>query len=290
MFVTTSIIDPAIPEVKKYVRGHVNFTGWQIDSKFDLNGNTRALDITYIVDTELQLEIVPQSILKSISTGTPLVIQKIDEMMQNIGFPPYVINSPSAIISEKLDPKSFQYNLTLVAKNDSVKDIRFSKKMYPNGLDISIIPINTKVELLPKNLEIIRITLPSDVFTDKIQVKITKYRDGFKMTYNGNNKIPLAQNKISTIANYSEEPVIQLVELPIEKVTKETVKQSQNKRHSRKLSQPIDPNATLVENEIDISANKDNNPSRKQKRISFADSPSFINTENFFREGNLSNL
>ncbi|RIA88477.1 hypothetical protein C1645_684075, partial [Glomus cerebriforme] len=138
-FVTTSITDPAIPEVKKFVRGYVNFTGWQIVSKFDTDGNTKALDIIYIVDTDIKLESVPYSILKSISTGTPIVLQKIDEMLERIGFPPYILKSSSLIVSETVDPKSFQYNLTLSSENSSITEIRYSKKMYPNGFDISII-------------------------------------------------------------------------------------------------------------------------------------------------------
>src|SRR5581483_7168385 len=42
-YVTASVVDPAIPPVKKYVRAHINFTGWQIDPKFDSDGNTKAL-------------------------------------------------------------------------------------------------------------------------------------------------------------------------------------------------------------------------------------------------------
>ncbi|GBB84581.1 hypothetical protein RclHR1_11150006 [Rhizophagus clarus] len=291
-FITTSITDSAIPEVKKYVRAHVHFTGWKIVPSFDENGDTKELDIVYVVDTDIKLESVPQSILKSISTGTPLVVQKIDEMLQKIGFPPYIMNLSSLIISENLDPKTFQYNLSYVAKN-GITEIRFSKKMYPHGFDIHVVPKIAKIELLPNNQEIVRITTPPS--EDKVHIKVTKYSNGFKMTYNENHRIPLASKKdvlkskvstenISITTNYSSikstQPILQPVKLPIEK---ETVRQSWrhsrnfsqpinlvangneqgglassrqiHQRHSRVFSQPTDLNSALVANMVTIDAN-----------------------------------
>jgi len=257
-FVTTSITDPAIPEIRKYVRGHVHFTGWQITPEFDANGNTRALDIIYVVDTDIKLESVPQSILKSISTGTPMVIQKIDEMMQKIGFPPYIMNSSSLIISENLNPKSFQYSLSYVAKNSDFTDIRFSKKMYPNGFDMSVIPNGAKFELLPDNQEIIRIIHPLEDSTEEIQIKITKYTDGFKMTYDEKNRIPLAQRKISPKPIVSTENTSNTTDYSSKRSAQQILQseialRNQNyrhSRHSRNFSQPINhvSNGTLDAN------------------------------------------
>lgn len=187
-----------------------------------------------------------------------MVIQKIDDMMKKIGFPPYIMNLSSLIVSENLHPKNFQYNLTFVAKNNEFTDIRYSKKMYPNGFDINILPNNVKVELLPDDQEIVRIIHPSDVSSNKIQIKITKYTEGFKTTYNEKNRIPLAQKKVDPrsevstkdipiTANYSSLKSAQ----PISQF--ETVQKSQNQRysrHSRNFSQPINLNSTPVANGI----------------------------------------
>lgn len=200
-----------------------------------------------------------------------MVIQKIDDMMQKTGFPPYIMNSSSLIVSENLNPKNFQYNLLFVAKNNEFTDIRFSKKMYPNGFDINIIPNSVKVELLPNDQETVRIIHPSDVSRSKIQIRITKYTEDFKMTYNEKDRIPLAQKQvdprpvvstenISTTINYSSMKSAQ----PISKFAPpfySSVQKSQNLRHSRNFSQPINLNFTPVANGIvnaDIFVNKNN--------------------------------
>ncbi|CAG8452652.1 4631_t:CDS:2 [Funneliformis mosseae] len=185
VYVTTSIIDSAIPEVKKYVRAHITFAGWQMVPNFDYKGKTETLSLIYIVDSDVKIDSIPTSILKSLSTGTPMVIQKIDEMLHDIGFPPYVLKSTSLIISEDLDPNTFQGELSLVAESNSVTEIRFSRKMYPNGFILTVNPDSAKVELLPDNSDTIRLTLPSKVDTKKLHITITKSTSrGFKLTYN----------------------------------------------------------------------------------------------------------
>jgi hypothetical protein len=284
-----------------------------------------------------------------------MVIQKIDEMMQKIGFPPYIINSSSLLISESLNPKTFQYNLTYAIKDDGITEIRYSKQMYPNGFDILVTPKSAKVELLPNDQGIVRITPPSEVSTDEIQIQITKYTNGFKMTYNEKNSISLVQKKepgSNVDSVKSAQPIAQSVELPIKQ---ETVQRYQNLRHSRNISvdsisknnkyneqgsiaslrqlrhsrnlsnpihinsidvdnfvkrdnkyneqdslvscmqrhskrasQLIDPNATLVvDGIVDKNKNNEQEP-RKTKRLSFADSPSIINPDTFSKpeEGN----
>ncbi|CAI2168483.1 3292_t:CDS:2 [Funneliformis geosporum] len=185
VYVTTSIIDQAIPEVKKYVRAHITFAGWQMVPNFDSKGNTESLSLVYIVDSELKLDSIPSSILKTLSTGTPMIVQKIDEMLHETGFPPYILKSTSLIISEDLEPKTFQGDLLLIADSNSVTEVRFSRKMYPNGFILTVNPDSAKIELLPNNSDTIRLTLPSKVNTKKLHITITKSTGrGFKLTYN----------------------------------------------------------------------------------------------------------
>jgi len=272
-FVTTSVIDPAIPEFKKYVRAHIYFTGWQITPEFDVDGNPIALDIVYVVDTDIKLESVPQPILKSISSGTPMVIQKIDEMMHKIGFPPYMMNPSSLIISESLNPKSFQYNLSFVGKSDSFTDIRFSRLMYPNGFDIIVVPKNTKVELLPGKREIVRITLPSEATTNKVLIKITKYTSGFKMTLNEKHRIPLAHKKIdqrpkTTIENISDS--LRIAQSSLQSEAARLYKNHRHSRHSRNFSQPVNSltNETVDTKQDSFSSPRQERHSRHSRNFS----------------------
>ena len=67
-----------------------------------------------------------------------MVIHKLEESLQNTGFPPYVFKSSSKILSEKISLANFQYDLSLIAENGGVTDIRLSRTMYPNGFDMTV--------------------------------------------------------------------------------------------------------------------------------------------------------
>ncbi|RIA92501.1 hypothetical protein C1645_765000 [Glomus cerebriforme] len=193
-FVGTSVVDPLIPEGKKHVRAHLEFAGWQLKPHFDSNGKTTSVDVIYIVDIDIKLDTIPTSIRKTLSVQIPMVIFKINELMQNMGFPPYVLNSTTKVIKEQLNIKNHQYNLSLIAKGGSVIEFKISKLMYPNGVNVSTIPENCKVELLSNSTETIRVTLPPRVDLDTLMITTTKLSKGFQMTYNHGQTIPIVSN------------------------------------------------------------------------------------------------
>ncbi|CAJ0835834.1 2370_t:CDS:2, partial [Entrophospora sp. SA101] len=94
-FVSTSVVDQLIPETRKHVRANLKFAGFELIPKFDDNGFTKYVDIKYIVDIDIKLETIPYSILKQVSIQTPMVLVKIDELLQKSGFPPYIRESTS---------------------------------------------------------------------------------------------------------------------------------------------------------------------------------------------------
>ncbi|CAG8813606.1 14604_t:CDS:2, partial [Racocetra persica] len=153
---TTSIVDPKIPENKKYVRAKLILAGWELRPVYASAGNRIAVDVKYIVDTDIKLESIPTRILKTISMQTPMSVAKIEELMNKIGFPPYVRYTTGVIIDESFNPENFQYDLAVSnIEEQRITEIRISNKMYPNGFNISIIPKEVKVELNPDDKEII---------------------------------------------------------------------------------------------------------------------------------------
>ncbi|CAG8480234.1 9481_t:CDS:2, partial [Racocetra fulgida] len=185
-FATTSIVDPKIPENKKYVRAELILAGWELRPVYASAGNRIAVDVKYIVDTDIKLESIPTRILKSISMQTPMCVAKIDELMKKIGFPPYVLYTTGTIIEEGFNPESYQYDSTILNTEEKrITELRISNKMYPNGFNISIIPKEVKVDLNPDDKEIIRIVVPVDINAEKLQIKLVKNTSNDQITCNG---------------------------------------------------------------------------------------------------------
>ncbi|CAG8602908.1 24218_t:CDS:2, partial [Dentiscutata erythropus] len=120
------------------------------------------------------------SILKMVSMQTPLCIAKIDYTLQNIGFPPYILKTSGLIKNTEFDIKTFQYEVTISIDGGTITELRTSKKMYPNGFDISVQPENVKVESLLNSNENVRIIVPNG--TKTLYIKITKNTEGVQST------------------------------------------------------------------------------------------------------------
>ncbi|KAF0499199.1 Bet v1-like protein [Gigaspora margarita] len=170
------------PENKKYVRANLTVAGWEFRPNF--NGEKIiGVNVKYIVDIDLKLNSVPQSILKMVSMQTPLCIAKIDDSLQKIGFPPYILNTSGTIKNSEFNIKTFQYDVTISINEGTITELRTSKKMYPNGFDISVQPENAKFELLINDNEIVRITVPND--TETLHIRIMNNIEGTQNTFKG---------------------------------------------------------------------------------------------------------
>ncbi|CAG8824487.1 25002_t:CDS:2, partial [Dentiscutata erythropus] len=59
----TSVVDSRFPEDSGYVRANLTVAGWEFRPKFD-DGKVISVNVKYIVDIDLKLNSIPQSILK----------------------------------------------------------------------------------------------------------------------------------------------------------------------------------------------------------------------------------
>ncbi|CAG8585470.1 7758_t:CDS:2 [Acaulospora morrowiae] len=180
-----SVSDPLVPETKKHVRAELNVAGWRLQPVIDEFGKANSVEVIYIVDIDIKLESIPSSILKSISTQTPMCVAKVDEQIRKTGHPPYIKTTSGIVISEALDTKTYQYDLTIGSVNgDNVTEIKVSNVMYPSGFNIDVIPESSRVELSDTN--VVRITLPTEIEIETLNVKITKYySEDAQYTFNG---------------------------------------------------------------------------------------------------------
>ncbi|KAF0397937.1 Bet v1-like protein [Gigaspora margarita] len=182
----TSIIDPKIPENKKYVRADLILAGWELRPVYDSAGNRSAIEVKYIVDIDIKLDSVPSRILKSISMQTPMCVAKIDELLKTIGFPPYIRYTTGEIIHEEFNVDNFRYDLILSNNGEGFTEIRTSDQMYPNGFNISIQPTDVKADLHPNDKGVFCITVPASINAKELSISITRNTSyGIQITYNG---------------------------------------------------------------------------------------------------------
>ncbi|CAG8588046.1 3423_t:CDS:2, partial [Dentiscutata heterogama] len=197
--VAKSIVDSKIPENKKYVRAELNLAGWELRPVYDSAGNRIAVDIKYIVDIDIKLDSVPSRVLKSISMQTPMCVVKIDELLKNIGFPPYIRYTTGEIIHEEFNTDNFQYDLILTNNGEEkgITELRTSNKMYSNGLNISIRPTDVKVDLHPNDSGVFCITVPAGINAKELSILITKNTSReVQITYNGSKLLrPIYKNE-----------------------------------------------------------------------------------------------
>ncbi|CAG8679904.1 16306_t:CDS:2, partial [Acaulospora morrowiae] len=207
-FVSTSVIDQAIPLSKKHVRADLKIAGWILKPKKNESGIVEAVDATYIVEIDIKLDSIPTSILKSISMQTPMCVVKVNDVIQKYGFPPYVKRLTGMLSHDGFSDKTFQCDFTLQMDGGGIAEIQTSKTMYPNGFDISIKPENVKVELAYDNRELIRLTMPAGTDSREVKVTITKNSSKVtKMTCNKTQNIPVAspENEGATIMSSTPE-------------------------------------------------------------------------------------
>ncbi|CAG8662375.1 2685_t:CDS:2, partial [Racocetra fulgida] len=185
----TSIVDPRAPESKNYVRANLVIAGWVLRPNFD-GEKIVSVDVKYIVDIDLKINSVPQSILKMLSMQVPLRIANIDDSLQKIGFPPYILSASGLIKNVEFNIKTFQYDVTISIDGGTIVELRISKKMYPDGFDISAQPENAKAELLNDG-EVVRITVQDG--TETLHIKVQKNTKGTQNTFRSKKFVTLEE-------------------------------------------------------------------------------------------------
>lgn len=150
---STSVEDDKIPVEPKKVRADMHVAGWVLEPEYMKGtGMTALIKATYIVEVDIKLESIPSAILKIISTSTPACAGRVDDFLQTRGCPPYWKDLSLAGLSyteEQFDAKtgeaSFKVGLNTKTPpkglgDYSVSPFRWSKRMYPNGFDMTITP------------------------------------------------------------------------------------------------------------------------------------------------------
>jgi hypothetical protein len=130
-YVMISVEDEAVPLVSGCVRSHLYISGWKI-IKTDAG-----ISLTYITQVDLAGSI-PTAFVKSVQQQVPLCAGLVVQYAKDYGYPPTTAVEGSAVFkSENFDHAKREYVSNVDGNGDSKWLI--SKKMYPNGVKVTII-------------------------------------------------------------------------------------------------------------------------------------------------------
>ncbi|RUS26480.1 hypothetical protein BC938DRAFT_470717, partial [Jimgerdemannia flammicorona] len=198
--VSSSVIDPAIPEDPKRVRAQMELSGWIFRPNFDDKGSTVSVDVTFISQVDFK-GAMPSGIVRILTTETPRCVGRVEEYLQKYGCPPYIRRVAGKVVEEHFNPRIGTYELTYNAKHESsykgrggwCTDLRIGKKMYPNGFDVQVLPEQgVRVELAPDIGGVRVFTLSHEMEAQNITVRIVKNAGRTaEMTLNGKGVIPI---------------------------------------------------------------------------------------------------
>ncbi|KAI8581132.1 hypothetical protein K450DRAFT_279235 [Umbelopsis ramanniana AG] len=127
-----SVEDAAIPEVDGNVRVTLPLSGWKVT-----NGPEGIVltNVSQIGTTGP----VPKALIVSVQQQIPMATAKVINYVQTYGYPPYIIDTTAITGKEQFTHNDKKYSIEIKSGEvDSFVKIDISKKLYPNGINVSI--------------------------------------------------------------------------------------------------------------------------------------------------------
>ncbi|KAF9374909.1 hypothetical protein CPC16_001008, partial [Podila verticillata] len=147
--VSTSVLDPTIPEDPGRIRALLELSGWSLRPTFDGQGNTVAVNVTFVIQIDIR-GTLPNSVVKSMTASMTTAVSRLNQFLNKTGYPPYASQISGARLLDTFDPKTGFYELCYKAA-PGWTEIRVGRKVYKDGYDFFIKPDDptVRVELAP---------------------------------------------------------------------------------------------------------------------------------------------
>lgn len=147
--VSTSVLDPTIPEDPGRIRALLELSGWSLRPTFDGQGNTVAVNVTFVIQIDIR-GTLPNSVVKSMTASMTTAVSRLNQFLNQTGYPPYASQISGARLLDTFDPKTGFYELCYKAA-PGWTEIRVGRKVYKDGYDFFIKPDDptVRVELAP---------------------------------------------------------------------------------------------------------------------------------------------
>lgn len=147
--VSTSVLDPTIPEDPGRIRAMLELSGWSLRPTFDGQGNTVSVNVTFVVQIDIR-GTLPSSIVKSMTATMTTAVPRLNQFINKTGYPPFASHISGTRLLDTFDPTTGFYELCYKAA-PGWTEVRVGRKVYKEGYDFFIKPDDpsVRVELAP---------------------------------------------------------------------------------------------------------------------------------------------
>ncbi|KAF9187550.1 hypothetical protein BGZ51_007396 [Haplosporangium sp. Z 767] len=147
--VSTSVLDPTIPEDPGRIRAMLELSGWSLRPTFDGQGNTVSVNVTYVIQIDIRGSL-PSSVVKSMTASMTTAVARLNQFINKTGYPPFASHISGTRLLDTFEPKTGFYELCYKAA-PGWTEVRVGRKVYKEGYDFFIKPDDpsVKVELAP---------------------------------------------------------------------------------------------------------------------------------------------
>ncbi|KAF9437725.1 hypothetical protein BGZ76_011434 [Entomortierella beljakovae] len=147
--VSTSVLDPTIPEDPGRIRALLELSGWSLRPVFDSHGNTISVNVTFVIQIDIR-GTLPNSVVKLLTASMMTAVPRLNHFVNKSGYPPYASQISGTRLLDTFDPKTGFYELCYKTA-PGWTEVRVGRKVYKDGYDFFIKPDDptVRVELAP---------------------------------------------------------------------------------------------------------------------------------------------
>ncbi|KAF9338131.1 hypothetical protein BG006_010241 [Podila minutissima] len=147
--VSTSVLDPTIPEDPGRIRAMLELSGWSLRPTFDGQGNTVSVNVTFVVQIDIR-GTLPSSVVKSMTSSMTMAVSRLNQFINKTGYPPFASHISGTRLLDTFEPQTGFFELCFKAA-PGWTEVRVGRKVYKEGYDFFIKPDDptVRVELAP---------------------------------------------------------------------------------------------------------------------------------------------
>lgn len=147
--VSTSVLDPTIPEDPGRIRAMLELSGWSLRPTFDGQGNTVSVNVTFVIQIDIR-GTLPSSVVKSMTSSMTMSVSRLNQFINKTGYPPFASHISGTRLLDTFEPDTGFYELCYKAA-PGWTEVRVGRKVYKEGYDFFIKPDDptVRVELAP---------------------------------------------------------------------------------------------------------------------------------------------
>ncbi|KAK5828794.1 hypothetical protein F5H01DRAFT_271168, partial [Linnemannia elongata] len=108
--VSTSVLDPTIPEDPGRIRAMLELSGWSLRPTFDGQGNTVSVNVTFVVQVDIR-GTLPSSVVKTMTASMTTAVPRLNQFINKTGYPPFASHISGTRLLDTFDPTSGFYEL-----------------------------------------------------------------------------------------------------------------------------------------------------------------------------------